>query len=396
MFKAIRTDSDYEAALARIDALMDARPGTPQADELDVLADLVEHYESKHEPLGYPSPAEAIRFRMDQAGLTPRDLVSVLGSRAKVSEVLSGKRQLSMRMARALHDSLGIPAAVLLRPADPPADLDWQRFPWKAMVKRGWIHKPRRLDPHWLRDALRDLMRRAGCEADCAPLLRRAPGARANAKADPYALQAWCWRVMELANGTKLPVAYEPGTIDADLLRRLAELSAYADGPRRARQVLVEHGIHLVVEPHLPRTYLDGAALKLPHGAPVVALTLRDDRLDNFWFTLLHELAHVGRHLDAGADGPFLDDLSLRDVPAAKRDRRELEADEWAEEALIPAETWQKSQAGWHPTVLNVVALAHGLGISPAIVAGRIRHERKNYRLLSHLVGAGQVRSQFA
>jgi HTH-type transcriptional regulator/antitoxin HigA len=113
--RAIRSESDYDAALARIDALMDAEHGTPEGNELDVLTDLVGLYESQHVPMGYPGPVEAIRFRMEQAGLSQRDLVPLIGSRAKVSEVLSGKRPLTMQMARALHANIGIPADVLLQ-----------------------------------------------------------------------------------------------------------------------------------------------------------------------------------------------------------------------------------------------------------------------------------------
>lgn len=104
MIKPIRIEADYEAALARIDALMDAEPGTPEGEELDILADLVEHYEAKHVPMSYPSAVAAIEFRLEQAGLTQRDLVPFIGSRAKVSEVLSGKRRITMPIARALHE----------------------------------------------------------------------------------------------------------------------------------------------------------------------------------------------------------------------------------------------------------------------------------------------------
>ena len=117
--KPIRTEADYAAALARVDELMEAEPGTPEGEELDVLVDLVELYESKHVPMEPPSPLAALEFRMDQAGLTPRDLVPYIGSRAKVSEVLSGKRAITMPMARALHRHLGIPADVLAQ-ADRP------------------------------------------------------------------------------------------------------------------------------------------------------------------------------------------------------------------------------------------------------------------------------------
>lgn len=113
--RAIRTEADYKAALARIDALMDAELGTPEGEELDVLTDLVELYEARHVPMGYPTALGALQFRMEQAGLSPRDLVPFIGTRAKVSEVLSGKRPLTMQMARALHANLGIPADVLLR-----------------------------------------------------------------------------------------------------------------------------------------------------------------------------------------------------------------------------------------------------------------------------------------
>ena len=122
--RAIRTEEDHDAALARIYELMVALSGAEgqivEADnpnlaiELDVLCDLVELYESKTVDMGYLDPVAAIRFRMDQANLTPRDLVPFIGSLSKVSEVLAGKRAITMPMARALHRHLGIPADVLL------------------------------------------------------------------------------------------------------------------------------------------------------------------------------------------------------------------------------------------------------------------------------------------
>ena len=112
--KPIRTEEDYESALERVDTLMDAVFGTADFDELGLLADLIEHYESKHEPMGYPSPVGAIEFHMDQANLKPRDLIPLIGSRAKVSEILSGEREITLPIARVLHEHLGIPSDVLL------------------------------------------------------------------------------------------------------------------------------------------------------------------------------------------------------------------------------------------------------------------------------------------
>jgi HTH-type transcriptional regulator/antitoxin HigA len=112
--KVIKTESEYAAALARIEKLMDAKPGTPQGDELELLSLLLHDYEEKVFPIAKPDPVAAIRFRMEQQGLGPKDLVPFLGSRSRVSEVLSGRRRLSLKMIRALVGGLRIPADVLL------------------------------------------------------------------------------------------------------------------------------------------------------------------------------------------------------------------------------------------------------------------------------------------
>ena len=397
--RAIRSEADYRAALARIDALMDAEPGTTEDEELDVLLDLVELYEEKHVPMGYPSALAGIQFRMEQEGLSARDLIPLIGSRSKVSEVLSGKRPLTMQMARALHAGLGIPADVLLQ--QPGGELGsalegivWERFPLEEMAKRGWIKKRPNLLEH-AEEIMRDLIDRAGGEhAIPAVLYRKNDHARINAKTDPYALKAWCWEVLGRANARHLPVSYKPGTVNPDFLRNVARLSWSEDGPRLAQEFLAKHGIHLVCLRHLPRTHLDGAALQLADGTPVIGLTLRYDRLDNFWFCLMHELAHVGRHLGNTKDDSFVDDLSLRDVKIVHRDRREDEADEWAENGLIPEEVWETSRVKDKPSPLAVMALAQRLDIHPAIVAGRVRYATGNFRLLSHFVGTGAVRQQ--
>jgi HTH-type transcriptional regulator / antitoxin HigA len=116
--KPIRNEQDYEAALLRIELLMMAEVNTPEADELEVLATLVERYEDKHYPIGWPGAIGAIRFRMDQAGLSEQDLIPFLGSEANVSGVLAGEIALTVPMMRSLHEHLGIPAEVLRREVD--------------------------------------------------------------------------------------------------------------------------------------------------------------------------------------------------------------------------------------------------------------------------------------
>ncbi len=243
---------------------------------------------------------------------------------------------------------------------------------------------------------MQELIRRAGGPDVAGTVLyRKNDQLRTNAKMDPYALKAWCWKLLAEANESRPTTPYKPDTVSLDFLRQLARLSWSDEGPRLAKEFLDKHGIPLVVVPHLPRTYLDGAALKLADGTPVVGLTLRYDRVDNFWFCLLHELAHVGRHMEGDGDTSFVDDLSLRNIEGARRDPKEAQADEWAEEALVPHEIWETSEARRNPTPMTVVNLSKALQVHPAIVAGKVRYEHRNYRLLSHFVGTGEIRRQF-
>lgn len=114
--KPIRTEADYDAALAEVERLWGAKSGTPDGDRLDVLATLIEVYEEKHHPMDPPDPIEAIRFRMEQQGLTRKDLEPMIGTRGRVAEVLNRRRGLSIEMIRNLHEQLGISAEVLIRP----------------------------------------------------------------------------------------------------------------------------------------------------------------------------------------------------------------------------------------------------------------------------------------
>ncbi len=115
--KPIRTEADYEAALKEVAALWGTAGGTPEGDRLDVLATLIDAYEARHHPMDPPDPVEAIKFRMEQQGLTRKDLEDIIGTRTRIAEVLNRKRSLSIGMIRRLHDRLGISAEVLIRPS---------------------------------------------------------------------------------------------------------------------------------------------------------------------------------------------------------------------------------------------------------------------------------------
>lgn len=112
--KILKSEDDYRVALARVESLMDASPGSAKEEELELWSLLVECYEQEHFPIDLPDPVEAIKFRMEQEGLRQKDLAKVLPGKNRVSEILNRKRKLSLGMIRALHHSLGIPAGVLI------------------------------------------------------------------------------------------------------------------------------------------------------------------------------------------------------------------------------------------------------------------------------------------
>jgi HTH-type transcriptional regulator / antitoxin HigA len=113
--KPIRTEADYKMAMAELKCLWGAEDGTPESDRLDVLATLIDVYESEHFPMDPPDPIEAIKFRMAQQGISRKDLEPMIGTRARVAEVMNRKRSLSIDMIRRLHEGLGISADILIR-----------------------------------------------------------------------------------------------------------------------------------------------------------------------------------------------------------------------------------------------------------------------------------------
>ncbi|MEX2411199.1 MAG: helix-turn-helix domain-containing protein [Candidatus Paceibacterota bacterium] len=115
----IHTESDYQKALERIEDIFDAKPDTKEGDELEILGLLVDEYEKKNFPIEAPKPVEAIKFRMDQLGMEQKDLAKILGSKSRASEILSGKRSLSLRQIKILYRKLEIPADVLIQETDP-------------------------------------------------------------------------------------------------------------------------------------------------------------------------------------------------------------------------------------------------------------------------------------
>jgi len=389
--RVINTPGHYEDALRELQRLMALGPGkgTADGDRLELFALLLENYEKEHFPIEAPSALEAIRFRMEEQDLSPKDLEPFIGSRSKVSEVLSGKIPLSLRMIRELNRGLGIPYEVLIGPsAEISGAFDWSKVPVAEMAKLGWINadkKAIRRDKQMIAKSFFEGRKESGL-VDA--LLQRGAHARSTATA-PEILAAWFVEATRRSMKQSCSHRFERAALTSDFLRKIAQKSIEPNGPVSVRSALLEVGVIVVVVPRLARTRLDGAAFLRGDGYAVIALTLRYDRIDSFWFTLLHELVHLARH--SGTKAIFADDLDA----TSGKDPIEQEADIVAHESVVPRTAWARSDAHRLRTASAVVALAAANGVHPALVAGRLRVETKNFHLLNNLVGHGQIRHLF-
>jgi len=387
--KVIRDEEAYTLTLARVDELvaLDPDPESTEGEELQVLSILIEDYERRQYPIAAPTPLEAIEFRMEQMGLAQRDVMPFIGSKSKTSEVLSGKRPLSLPMVRALSAGLGIPAEILIQDAsdDSKSLVDWTRFPTKELASRSWFAGESAQE---VAASIVRVLDDFGGEG-LSLAARSSTHVRSGREMDRYALLAWAAWAVSRAEADPPTGSFDPTTIDEAFLLSIARLSASDSGPIDAQAALSKNGIALLVVEHLPKTYLDGALIVGKF--PVIALTLRNDRIDSFWFTLMHELSHLLQYV--ASDGPrsYFDDLDVE-----SSEDFEQAADALAGETLIPEAEWIASPASKLRSPEAAQHLATRLGIHPAIVAGRIRHSSGDYRKLSRMVGQGQVRRLFS
>ena len=394
--KVIKTDQDHLEALKLVEALMSRDPDSDSAEgeQLSLLSTLIQDYEARVFPKTLPNPIEAIKFRMEQADLNPGDLIPYIGSRSRVSEILSGKRQLTLDMVRALSSGLGIPAKVLIRKPDEKEGSEYQSWDNRLveeMETRGYFGNAS-LEKCSKVELLKEFFSPIGSPAQVVGMLRKS-NYRSSPLTDKHALAAWAACVFKKAKKIKMVKKYKHGTIDLKFMQELAKLSVKSNSPILAQEYLKEHGIILVIEPHFSKTYLDGAAILINKDNPVIGLTLRYDRLDNFWFTLMHELAHISRHYDSGIS-LFYDEIE--GIKTIDIDEKERAADTLAEEALLPRAKWEVSPAKLIPSSMAANSLAQELGVHVAIIAGQIRHKGNQYVYLNRIVNEAKVRKYFS
>jgi HTH-type transcriptional regulator / antitoxin HigA len=271
-------------------------------------------------------------------------------------------------------------------------NIDLKKLPLKEMKKRQWfewidIPSTEKISDEMLAAAF--LSQSIGHAPQIALFRQKI---RAGGRVNMHSLFAWQAFILMKARRLIEKRSLKAQNIDVGghWISDLTRLSTHTDGPRRAVDYLWSKGIIVVIEQHLAQTYIDGAAMLLDNKIPVIALSLRHDRLDNFWFVLFHEMGHIFLHRSNGLEFGFFDDDSVVD-----RDRREAEADDFAEKALISEEAWNSSFVRFANTSQEVQSFANRCRIGVSIVAGRLRKERKNFKIFSELVGQGEVKKMF-
>jgi len=393
--KIIKTEKDYQDALALISELMakDPEPESEEGERLSLLATLVADYESKTFPITLPDPIDAIKFRMEQAGLKPADLIPYIGSRSRVSEILSGKRTLTIEMIRSLEAGLGIPAKALLKKPNQNENYPyegWDTRLLKEMSERGYFGKISLKNSNPI-ELVKNFFSFIGTPAQLTGMLRQS-SYRSSPLTDKRALAVWSIAVLKKAKKVKISTKYKDGVVNYDFMKNLAKLSIKENGPIVAREYLKKYGIILIIEPHFIKTYLDGATILIDKNNPIIGLTLRYDRLDNFWFTLMHELAHIALHYSESIS-LFYDEIE--DIKGLDLTEKEQEADKLAQEALLPEAKWEVSPAKLIPSFIAANSLAKELGVHVAIIAGQIRHRGKKYVYLNKIVNEQRVQKYF-
>lgn len=392
--KVIRTEDRYHSYLNEVEKLMGngGKLSAAEIDRLEVLTVLIEAYENGKYPVEPPDPIDAILFRMEEKSLKQADLIPYFGTSSRVSEVLKRKRPLTVQMIRAISLGLGISAETLvglteMKPQSEKQNIDWKNFPIREMAKRGWLQTITGKSADLAEELVKAFITNAGLQLGTANFRRTLSG-DAKSPTTTYALYAWLARVIQRSRERKSKLGhFEREVLSASFLREVAQFSWSEHGPLLAIEYLEKNGIAVVIEPHLKGTQLDGAALQDLDGTPVIALTLRYDRLDNFWFTLLHECAHLWKHVDNVAEA-FVDDLNI-----TSEDRKEAEANRLAGEAFIPRLIWKRSEAYLSPSRESIERLSKDLRIHPSIIVGRLRKESGNYSLFTDMIGQNEVKS---
>lgn len=373
----VAIESQLNELLAEIKEYEDLKAGRIVVTEINDLSEL---------------PLALIKSRIAN-GLTQADFAEKLGMKMQQVQRYESEKYatISLKSLIRVAESLGLKlkADILLTNLDDSAQFDVKKYPFKQMYNRGWFGNfSGTLNDAVLQapELLSGLFKSAGFEPNRLAFTKKT--IRIDGKFNEFALDAWYARILQRARAHNVESIFKAETINEEWLRGLASLSTLADGPLRAAEYLKNSGIRLIIEQPLEETYLDGAAMLMEKDSPIIALTLRHDRLDNFWYVLFHEIAHIHLHLNETVNVIF-DDLDVAEEGI------EREADDYALNAMIPSEIWRKSLVRFNPTEKGILNLAVSLKVNAALIAGRLRKEKNTYYLFNGLIGQGEVRKCF-
>ena len=329
-------------------------------------------------------------------GLTQRELANLAGLQEQQIQRYEKELYGSASLTRVAHIAsaigLSFSAKLTITGDDPavgdlPAGLSLADFPFSEMNSRGWFNRclDRRAPVGERARVLQDFFEAAPGEIRAALHRKTAGSLSAPRRA---ALLAWQARVMTKAR-RQSGLARRFNTPSAESLSQISKLSVDRDGIIKAVELLLEYGIIVVFEKHLSKTKLDGAAMSLDGVYAVIGMTIRHDRIDNFWFVLLHELGHILRHWPRVIGGGIIDE----EAGSESDELIEREADEFAENAILPKEVWQGSTVRYTKDHDAISRFASKHRIHAALVAGRIRRER-GYTEFHDMLGGGEVRQR--
>lgn len=243
------------------------------------------------------------------------------------------------------------------------------------MERRGWVNHSKKAN---IASVFKEFLK---AQSNASTLYRK------TADADSVAPLAWISRVKQVASlyaGLNELPAFD-GLSKSDL-KLIAKMSANLEAIKDVQSALYKQGVIVIYEQSLAGMKADGACFKLPSGTPVVALSLRYSRVDNFWFTLLHELSHVCLHYDQ------LDDVIVDDFDENGSSLIEMQANKLAAESFVSRSAWRNCEPKFSREPEDVITFAKKMGIHPAIVAGRLHHELRRYDLFSDIVNETDVR----
>lgn len=400
-------DSSYRDLKSQLSSEIISARRTALSEEFNRLTSQIQAYEQ----LKGPNREEAQNLDAEELGFLPilgriakglsqRQLAELLGLKEQQIQRYESEKYSGISLARyeKVLDTLGIQLSPAWRQVLPTEIqrkdlesifLDTPSEIIREIQNRGWLGQPSEANSRPSPNSLSNYVFEAGKLVRSAALHRRTMSARKSL--NTASLLLWQARAINVAQRRLSELHNKFNLAEMKWISQLVFLSIHDDGPKRAIDFLQEQGIIVVVEPPLPGTSLDGAAILLADSTPLIALTLRYDRLDSFWFTLLHEIGHIFLHFNGGLSEGFFDDLDETDDS-----KREIEANSFARSALISDEAWSTSPARFSKSIEPIKGFAANQKVSVAIVVGRLRRERKNYTLFSQHLGQGTVRRQLS